>query len=501
MAKRGTTVSSASDAMAIEAGAKPGTSALMLFAVIIAAPVCFGSTDATTTALWCIVLGIAVAFAPVKEIAPRHLAMLLAAVCITVAAYAFVLHEQLAQEPWIAPAHPLWVRAAHLLDTPLPASAAIARNQPFFSAGNSIACLLALICGFAIGSDRKSARRLLRVMAFSGAALAGYGIIAYATDPAHILWREKEAYREVLTATFINRNTAAAYFGSCAVAWFIFLSEKMQGWRGLSLNWRSLLLDFFRHLNGKTIFYFAGLFICLAALFMTASRAGTAFSLLALAVGYVGRFRTALSRRSEALIALALVVLIGFTLVQIMGAGVLGRLELEGLTEGGRIQTYMATLRMIADHPWLGVGLGNFAWSYPGYRGDEISMWGVWDRAHSTPLELAAELGLPLTAVVCLGWLIIFSLLGRRLWRRDRMPAVSLAAFCVALIAVLHSAIDFSLQVPGFSIPVFALVGAGVAQSLRPPLRIDLTEKSANREHNMSKGRRSRKRARATTAL
>ena len=51
---------------------------------------------------------------------------------------------------------------------------------------------------------------------------------------------------------------------------------------------------------------------------------------------------------------------------------------------------------MIADHPWFGTGLGTFVWSFPAYRSANISLWGVWDLAHSTPLELAADLGLPL---------------------------------------------------------------------------------------------------------
>jgi hypothetical protein len=37
----------------------------------------------------------------------------------------------------------------------------------------------------------------------------------------------------------------------------------------------------------------------------------------------------------------------------------------------------------------------------------------------------------------------------------------------VCMIALLHSSIDFSLQIAGYSIVVFALLGLGVAQSLR----------------------------------
>jgi hypothetical protein len=39
----------------------------------------------------------------------------------------------------------------------------------------------------------------------------------------------------------------------------------------------------------------------------------------------------------------------------------------------------------------------------------------------------------------------------------------------VGLLAVLHSLVDFSLQIPGFAIVVFGLLGVGVAQSFSNP--------------------------------
>jgi hypothetical protein len=39
------------------------------------------------------------------------------------------------------------------------------------------------------------------------------------------------------------------------------------------------------------------------------------------------------------------------------------------------------------------------------------------------------------------------------------------AALSVAVLAVLHSLVDFSLQIPGYAIPALALIGAGLAQS------------------------------------
>jgi hypothetical protein len=56
-----------------------------------------------------------------------------------------------------------------------------------------------------------------------------------------------------------------------------------------------------------------------------------------------------------------------------------------------------------------------------------------------------------------------------RIRRRDLgLPSAGLA---VAALAACHSVIDFPLQIPGFAIVAFSVVGAGLAQSFRtaPP--------------------------------
>jgi O-antigen ligase len=119
---------------------------------------------------------------------------------------------------------------------------------------------------------------------------------------------------------------------------------------------------------------------------------------------------------------------------------------------------------MIADHPWFGTGLGTFIWSFPAYRSD-FSMWGIWEFAHSTPLELISDVGIPLTGLIGLAWLIVLVVLvrGVRTRRNDRI--VPAGALAVAILCLAHSLVDFSPQNPGYAFVVFALVGAGLAQS------------------------------------
>ena len=122
-------------------------------------------------------------------------------------------------------------------------------------------------------------------------------------------------------------------------------------------------------------------------------------------------------------------------------------------------------VRMIDDHPWLGTGQGTFAYAFPAYRSPNVSLWGVWDLAHNTLLEIAADMGVPLAALVVAAWLAVFVVLVRGAFVRRGGLAVPVAGLAVAILAVLHSLIDFSLQIPGFAIVALCLVGAGLAQS------------------------------------
>ena len=112
--------------------------------------------------------------------------------------------------------------------------------------------------------------------------------------------------------------------------------------------------------------------------------------------------------------------------------------------------------------------LGTFAAAFPAYRSDDISMRGVWDIAHSTPLELASEMGVPLCLIVAAAWVAALVLLSLGLRRRRSSMTVPLSALAVSLIALLHSSIDFSLQIAGYSIVVFALLGLGLARAVTP---------------------------------
>ena len=443
------------------------TSAYLLFFVVAGAPLPFGSDTYTSVAFWCILLGVACIAAALaaRTIRKEHM-LLLAGIGLIVLFYLFVLHEQLADHPWIAPFNPIWAKTSKVLGVPIKPSVSITRGEPFFALGAPLSNILILICSLLVCADRYRAHQLLKVIAWSGAVYALYGLLSFFLDPTVILWRTKRAYLGSVTGTFINRNTAAAYFGSCAVVWFTLLLDQVRGQlKKRPIIWKKVPEQILSEPPREMTISFSLFFLCLIAMFLTGSRAGVLLSLFALIITFAVFFRRDLPKRTGIWIALAGGAGVALLLLQFMGGVVSNRLDIQGLADEGRLAAYRSTLHMITDYPWFGTGLGTFAWAFPAYRSSEISMRGVWDIAHSTPLELASDMGLPLAVAVAIGWVVMLAVLVHGIRTRRRDVIVPLAAFSVSTIAILHSCVDFTLQIAGYALVAFALVGAGLAQA------------------------------------
>jgi len=440
--------------------------AIVLF-VVACAPFPFGSTNDISIAFWCLCLSVALILASTRALRAEHL-WLLAGIGVIIAGYAFVLHEQLSDHPFLAPFNPIWKKAAELLQVPIAPSASIVKYEAFFALGAPLANILAIMLGIILGAERERARRILWAIAISGAIYALYGVLSFLIEPTMLLWRDKTAYLGSVTGTFINRNTAAAYFGSCAAIWMLLILEQVRGRiPERRLIWKRLSLDL-KEIPPRDILPQAGaLLVCLMAMFMTGSRAGVGLSLLAMIISVTVFLRRDLPARSGILISLGSGVVVALGLLQLLGGQVSSRFDSQGLVDEGRIEAWKSTLRIIADNPWFGTGMGTFQWAFPPYRSPNISIRGIWDAAHSTPLELASEVGIPLAAVVALAWVAMFAILAKGIFERRRDAVIPLAAAATACLSLLHSCLDFTLQVPGYSIPFFALFGAGLAQSFR----------------------------------
>lgn len=190
---------------------------------------------------------------------------------------------------------------------------------------------------------------------------------------------------------------------------------------------------------------------------LTASRTGLLE--LSLLLAFV-LFDRSLGRQARALVvvaAAAVLVVMACEALWAVAAGPVGA----GLTRSSaRSSVYLGSLVLILRHPWFGVGWGEFgsAWALsPGLAVD-----GRWfNHAHSLFLNLAVELGLPLTLGVALGIVGVL----RALWRRRHLDEATLAFLMVATIGV-HSMLEHPLWYGYFLLPLAWAIGLGVGRGL-----------------------------------
>ncbi|MGY4320264.1 O-antigen ligase family protein [Bradyrhizobium sp. JR3.5] len=444
-------------------------SSWLFCAVVALAPLPLGSVGVVAPAIWSILLGVALLGVLPMPLRGSQLAIL-SVTALLAALATLVLHEQSAVRPWLGVApNALWAEAGKLLPAELPPAVTIARNQPFYSASVGIVCLLSFAIGVVLGANRVVARGLLRAVAIAGLVYAILGVITFAIDPTRIfLLHDKQAHLEWLTSPFVNRNTAAIYYGCCALIWLLFGCELIERhWPSHRASLPRLLARLDMPARRRLAGHAFGWLTCLLAMFLTGSRGGVGISLLAAVAAVAIFFRNRMPRRYGLIMALCVGSLVALALLHLLGGGVGARFSTIGLSDEGRFSTYRATLRMIWDHPWLGDGFGSFEWVYPAYRTDDISLRGTWNRAHNSWLELASDGGMLMTGAVMIALLGAFGVLAHGVRTRRRDAIVPLAALGASTAGALHSMIDFSLQITGYAVVIAAMLGAGLSQSFR----------------------------------
>ncbi|TWB49289.1 O-antigen ligase-like membrane protein [Bradyrhizobium sacchari] len=444
-------------------------SRFLAFAVVALAPLPLGSTDQIWICIWCVLTAASLVTADLDGVA-RDDVRLLMPLLATLAVVAAVIVAQEWRDPPFGLGSPLWQTGSKWLGSPSSSRVSTTVNGPWLSAGYTLLLAMVLVRAFVISTDASSARRLLLLLAWVGCAYAVYGILAEIGDPNGLLSRRKEAYLGYATGTFVNRNTAAVFWGSSAVLFLVpLLRFAHRRERPEAPSPR--LLDRIAFYSSSPAALGVGFAVCLTATAMTGSRAGLLLSICAFLLAcalYLAPLPLGKLRRWGLAAGTAVVALL---ILQLVGGTVAGRIGAYGLIDEQRFNAYQRSIAMIRDYPLLGIGWGNFESTFPAYRTAELGSLGIWDRAHSTPLELAAELGLPTAALIvaCCLWYVY--LLLRSSLRRKRDRYIPIVGVSVAALGLIHSGIDFSLQIPGFGIFFAAIAGCGLAQSLPSELR------------------------------
>jgi len=127
-----------------------------------------------------------------------------------------------------------------------------------------------------------------------------------------------------------------------------------------------------------------------------------------------------------------------------------------GDISSSRFAIWSNALALIASHPWLGVGFGdfNFAWTLTPFPGRPTEFF---DHTHNLVLNFAVEMGVPIAALVLV-------LMAYALWRalahaisdgREKTGPypVQRAAFVVVFLVAVHSMLEYPLWYAYFLLP------------------------------------------------
>ena len=133
-----------------------------------------------------------------------------------------------------------------------------------------------------------------------------------------------------------------------------------------------------------------------------------------------------------------------------------------------RFGIWSNTLALIRAQPWTGVGWGefNFAWTLTPFPDRPVAFF---DHSHNLPLNLLAELGLPLGGAVLLLLLAALAQAGLQAWRRQGDDGVGArAAFVMVLLVGLHSLLEYPLWYAYFLLPTAWAWGHALRPAARP---------------------------------
>ncbi len=202
----------------------------------------------------------------------------------------------------------------------------------------------------------------------------------------------------------------------------------------------------------------------IAGLVMTQSRiAWIILPLMALLIGWQ-------ERRNKAYLACLVVLLVGYfamlsqldVLATYLGhSGALAE-RLEGRSE--RKILWLQAIRMALDHPWLGVGWAGFGPAQVAIAADFTpSIYS--EHAHNFVLNLAAEIGIPATLLICAALAYWCLAVFPKLWGSIEVRFMGL---CLLAVAV-HSMVEFPLWYAYILLPVGLMMG--ILHQMRWPAR------------------------------
>ncbi|WP_289034204.1 O-antigen ligase family protein [uncultured Roseibium sp.] len=361
--------------------------------------------------------------------------------------------------------NPIWPVAEDALGTSLPGSIAVSPGQIIWAGVRLTLPYVVFLAGVTLFQFEKDIERLWIGLLGISTLFAVYGISQLLLFPDWLLFEEKLYYRQWLTSTLVNRNSAATLLGLgfivtlCLIRWTVRSTRARQNREGSVLEVGGVVLP-------KMLLFllFAGT-VQLLALGLTASRGGLLATVLAVIVAVVLLdFRLLRGRIRNRVVTFAVLGGLMLQALEVFAGKTLYRLE---TTESdGRLCAFQSTWEAALANLPFGTGLGSFQDVFPGYRDPACGITGIWDKAHNSYLENFLELGLPYVLFLSVGCFFVFRALRQGYTTRGEYRPFVVGGIASTVLVAVHALVDFSLQIPAVACFYALLLASSVTTSL-----------------------------------
>jgi len=263
---------------------------------------------------------------------------------------------------------------------------------------------------------------------------------------------------KLASGTFVNQNHYAGYLVMCLSVGIGVLIASLSG--TTHPTWGRFFRSLIQWIISPKMALRLGLVIMVIALVLTRSRMGnSSFFISLLLTGAIGLL---LAKRATRSMVILLVSLIAID-ISIVGTyfgteRVVERIAQTNTETEDRGAVTGYALDMWKDYPVFGSGLGSFPVVFPRYSAQRTLV--SYTHAHNDYVEFGAEVGV--FGLLLLGSMVLMSfiaaLTAQYLRRDPLMRGLSFSALMGILALMIHSAVDFNLQIPANALTFMLLL-------------------------------------------
>lgn len=301
----------------------------------------------------------------------------------------------------------------------------------------------------ALVNRRSRVMTLARVLVYAAVAHSIYAVLMHLEEAQHDFFGTMFYHRDSASGTYPNRNHFAGYLEMMLAVGIGLLIAGLSD--RSSDSWKRFFSNMIDWILSPKMFLRLSLCILVIALTTTHSRMGnTAFFSSLLVAGMIGIALSKHATRNTVVLLVSLVAIDLFIVGSWFGVEKLAKRLEETTMSDVQVREEPAgyTIPLIKDYPVFGAGPGSFYVTFPRYRPETIV--NFYDYAHNDYAQITAESGL--IGIGLLGSLVILTLgvALRAQWvRRDPlMRGMSFACIMGVTAILIHSWVDFNLQIP-----------------------------------------------------